>query len=176
MSGDAAQESPQLAALFPVEVQAAELRGAGNPDTLFPEERTGQEKWAAKRVSEFAAGRQCAHLAMRRLGIAPAPLLSRPDRRPAWPAGVVGSITHCAGFGAAVVARESSVRSLGLDAEVFDAVEPHLWPRVLNPHELTWVNSKPESERRLWATVVFSAKEAYLQMPVWSYRKLARVQ
>jgi 4'-phosphopantetheinyl transferase EntD len=151
MSGDTAQESPQLAALFPVEVQAAELRGAGNPDTLFPEERAGQEKWAAKRVSEFAAGRQCAHLAMRRLGIAPAPLLSRPDRRPAWPAGVVGSITHCAGFGAAVVARESSVRSL----------EPHLWPRVLNPHELAWVNSKPESERRLWATVVFSAKEAY---------------
>ena len=157
----AAVDSPQLESLYRVPVAAAELRGAGDPNALFPEERMGQERWAAKRVSEFAAGRQCAHLAMRRLGIAPAPLLPQTDRRPAWPAGVVGSITHCRGYGAAVVALESSVRSLGLDAEVADAVEPHLWPRVLNADEVAWVLSKPDSERRLWATVVFSAKEAF---------------
>ncbi len=161
MSRNAVRESPDLAALLPAGVQAAELRGAGDPKALFPEERSGQDKWAAKRVAEFAAGRQCAHFALRRLGIEPSPLLSRPDRRPAWPDGIVGSITHCKGFGAAVVARDSSVRSLGLDAEVFDAVDQHLWPRVLNTSEFAWVHSKPEPERRLWATVVFSAKEAF---------------
>ncbi|MEO8308115.1 MAG: 4'-phosphopantetheinyl transferase superfamily protein [Pseudomonadota bacterium] len=153
--------SPRLESLYDLPVAAAELRGPPSPNALFPEELKGQEKWAAKRVSEFAAGRQCAHHAMQRLGIEPAPLLSQPDRRPAWPTGVVGSITHCKGYAAAVVAQASSVRSLGLDAEVFDAVAPHLWPRVLNAAEFAWVHSMAESERRIWATVVFSAKESF---------------
>ena len=153
--------SPLLESLYGVPVSAAELRGDGDAGALLPEERLGQERWAAKRVSEFAAGRQCAHLAMRQLGIAPLPLLSQADRRPAWPDGVVGSITHCRSYGAAVVARKTSVRSLGLDAEVSDAVEPHLWSRILTPHEIAWVHFRPEAERRSWATVVFSAKEAF---------------
>jgi 4'-phosphopantetheinyl transferase EntD len=36
---------------------------------------------------------------------------------PLWPAGVVGSITHCAGYRACAVARSEAITSLGIDAE-----------------------------------------------------------
>jgi 4'-phosphopantetheinyl transferase EntD len=161
-------EAPELAALFPVEVQAAELRGVGDPGELFPSEREGKDRWAEKRIREFAAGRQCAREALRRLGYAPAPLLSLPDRRPDWPEGVTGSITHCAGLACAVVASTKCVKSLGLDVEVIDAVDEHLWPRILNAAERSWLQTCPENERRVWATVIFSAKEAFYkcQYPV----------
>ena len=121
----------------------------------------GKERWAEKRVREFAAGRQCARLALQRLGYPDAPLLSLPDRRPSWPSGITGSITHCAGMAGAVVAPTSNVRSLGVDVEVIDAVDEHLWPRVLNAWEHAWLQSFPAGERRIWATVIFSAKEAF---------------
>ncbi|RZL99300.1 MAG: hypothetical protein EOP68_24310, partial [Sphingomonas sp.] len=58
--------------LFPMPVAGAELRGPGDPEQLFPAERARHQGWAAKRVSEFSAGRQCAHAAMAQLGVAPA--------------------------------------------------------------------------------------------------------
>jgi 4'-phosphopantetheinyl transferase EntD len=163
-----AVHAPELAAMFPMAVQAAELRGTGDPTQLLPRERDGKERWAEKRLREFAAGRQCARLALQRLGYPPSPLLSLPDRRPDWPSGVTGSITHCAGLACAVVAPVKLVRSLGVDVEVVDAVEEHLWSRVLNAAERLWLETCPEQERRLWATVIFSAKEAFYkcQYPV----------
>jgi 4'-phosphopantetheinyl transferase EntD len=166
------RDSPELAALFPVEVQAAELRGIGDPGQLFPAEREGKDRWADKRIREFAAGRQCAREALRRLGYGPAPLLSLPDRRPDWPHGVTGSISHCVGLACAVVASTDHARSLGLDVELFDAVDEHLWPRILNTVEQGWLQSRPGGERRVWATVIFSAKEAFYkcQYPVTAQR------
>jgi 4'-phosphopantetheinyl transferase EntD len=164
------QASPELSALFPVPVQATELRGIGDPAQLFPVEREGKNRWADKRIREFAAGRQCAREALRHLGYAPAPLLSLPDRRPDWPAGVTGSISHCAGLACAVVAPVELVKSLGVDVEVIDAVDEHLWPRVLNAAEHNWLRSCPPDDRRMLATVIFSAKEAFYkcQYPVTS--------
>ena len=157
-----------MAALFPVGVQAAELRGVGDPGQLFPEEREGKGRWADKRIREFAAGRQCAREALRRLGFGPAPLLPLPDRRPDWPDGITGSISHCADLACAVVASTDHVRSLGLDVEVFDAVDERLWPRILSTVEQSWLQSRPADERRVWATAIFSAKEAFYkcQYPV----------
>ena len=164
----AAVRSAWLESLFGVDVCAAELRGAGDPQQLFPEERAGQERWVPKRVSEFAAGRQCAHLALRDLGIEPQPLLAQTDRRPRWPAGCVGSISHCAGFACAVVARDSTTRSLGVDAEPMDTLDESLWPRVLGEGERDWVSRQPAELQRRAATLVFSAKEAWYkcQFPV----------
>ena len=165
-----AMYSTELAELFPIAVETAELTVAGDPSQLLPIEREGKQRWAQKRINEYAAGRQCAREALRRLGYAPAPLLSLPDRRPDWPAGVTGSITHCAGLAGAAVARTGEIRSLGLDAEVIDAVDEHLWPRVLNSAERNWLQSCPADERRIWATLIYSAKEAFYkcQFPVTS--------
>jgi 4'-phosphopantetheinyl transferase EntD len=161
-------DSPQIEALFAMPVCAAELRGSGEPGQLLPTEAAGRERWAEKRIREFAAGRQCVRHALLRMGHQPAPLLALPDRRPAWPAGVTGSITHCAGFAAAAVAATPGVRSLGLDVEVSGAVDAHLWPRVLNASERAWLQTCAERDRTLWATVIFSAKEAFYkcQYPV----------
>lgn len=157
----APQGSPRIEALFARPVAAAELHGEGDRQALFEAERQGQDRWVHKRVAEFAAGRQCAHEAMRRLGTEPVPLLRRPDRRPAWPEGLVGSISHCRGFSAAVVAHGTVMRSVGLDVEVAGAVEPALWPRILTPAERAWLYTCPDSVQRLLASVFFSAKEAF---------------
>ena len=175
-----ARRSPWLEQLFGAEVRAAELRGDGDPQQLFPEERTGQERWVARRVSEYSAGRQCAHLALRELGVEPQPLLAQSDRRPRWPEGCAGSITHCRGFAAAAVARTSVLRSLGMDAELAGAVDASLWPRVLGAAERTWVGQLPDAVQPLAATLVFSAKESFYkcQYPItghWLEFQEARV-
>ncbi len=48
-----------------------------------------------------------------------------PGGAPQWPEGVVGSITHCAGYRAAAVALTRDVVSLGVDAEPNEALPDH---------------------------------------------------
>ncbi|HEY3692789.1 MAG TPA: hypothetical protein VGL46_21300 [Pseudonocardiaceae bacterium] len=38
-------------------------------------------------------------------------------RKPVWPPGVVGSLTHCTGYRAAAVAHRRGVLTVGIDAE-----------------------------------------------------------
>ncbi|GAA1927492.1 4'-phosphopantetheinyl transferase superfamily protein [Streptomyces durmitorensis] len=84
---------------------------------LFPEEANVVARAVDKRRREFATVRQCARSALSELGIPPVPILPGPKGAPRWPDGIVGSMTHCAGYRAAVVARSSAVRSIGIDAE-----------------------------------------------------------
>ncbi|MBT3294593.1 MAG: 4'-phosphopantetheinyl transferase superfamily protein [Verrucomicrobia bacterium] len=71
-----------------------------------------------KRLSEFVAGRYCAREALRLLGIeGPHAVGMRPDRGPAWPAGIVGSITHTMGVAWAVAASRQAIRGIGIDIE-----------------------------------------------------------
>jgi 4'-phosphopantetheinyl transferase EntD len=160
--------SRTLESLFPVPVAVSELRGTGDPDQLLPEERAGREHWIAKRQREFAAGRQCARQALQRLGAAHGPLVPRADRSPAWPDGFVGSITHCTGFAAAAAASGDRLLSVGLDAEPCESVDETLWSRILTAREKSWIEEQPIETRRGWATLVFSAKEAFYkcQYPV----------
>ena len=71
--------------------------GAGAGDLLGPE-RDAVTGATPGRVGEFAAGRVAARAALAGLGDGPS-RARRDGRRPRWPAGVVGSITHCAGLG-----------------------------------------------------------------------------
>ena len=107
-----------IEALFPDGVVTVESTDAFSEDALRPEERAGLGRAVEKRRREFAAGRACARRALARLEIADAVLPIGPDRLPAWPAGIVGSITHCAGYCGVAVARRGSILCLGLDAEV----------------------------------------------------------
>ncbi|WP_440581907.1 4'-phosphopantetheinyl transferase family protein [Streptomyces flavofungini] len=84
---------------------------------LFAEEAAVVANAVAKRRNEFTTVRHCARAALSRIGVAPAPILPGQRGAPRWPAGVVGSMTHCAGYRAAVVARADEVISLGIDAE-----------------------------------------------------------
>lgn len=78
----------------------------------------GLAKSSMRRQVDFLAGRYCAREAIRRLGCEPAPILRRDAAGlPAWPQGLVGSITHSGGFASAAVAMRHHAVGLGIDAE-----------------------------------------------------------
>ncbi|MCK2216261.1 4'-phosphopantetheinyl transferase superfamily protein [Actinomadura sp. ATCC 31491] len=126
---------------------------------LFPEEAELVRRAADKRRREFTTARHCVHRALERLGVPPSPVLTGAHGEPAWPPGVVGSITHCAGYRAAAVS--AAPGAIGIDAEP----EGPLPPGVL---EAVAVAEECEQLRRLaaehpgtsWDRILFSAKES----------------
>jgi 4'-phosphopantetheinyl transferase EntD len=128
-------------------------------EALHPDEERCVEGAVEKRRREFAAGRACARRALARLGVEGHPLLSDDRRVPVWPEGVVGSITHCAGYCAAAVARSRDLLALGIDAETSAPLAPRLSERICTPPELEHAAALPGGVGR-WAKLVFSAKES----------------
>jgi 4'-phosphopantetheinyl transferase EntD len=151
---------PILATLFPSAVSVA----GGRPETmsgaLFPEEERLIAGSVAKRRREFTAGRLCARQALAALGVAASPILAH-DRRPLWPSGTIGSITHARDRCGAAVALAEDVAGIGLDVEVLGAVTGELQRHVLTAPERDWLASLPEAVQARWATATFSAKEAF---------------
>jgi len=150
-----------LASLFPPAVATAETRQPGDPALLYAEEAAHLRKAIAKRVGEFAAGRLCARQALQRFGVHGFPLQVGADRRPLWPAGFVGSITHTHGFYGAVVARDTELRAIGVDAELVGRVGRHLWPAICSTAEIAWLERLDEAGQAQLGALIFSAKEAF---------------
>jgi len=142
---------------------AEEVPGAG-ADDLFPEERAQAASFADKRRQHFAAGRRTARRAMAELGVQPQPVPIGAAREPGWPSGVVGSISHTDDYCAAAVARAGEIVSLGIDVELAASVGQRVAERIAVEAEWKGTGARDES----WATVLFSAKEAFykLQSPV----------
>ena len=84
---------------------------------LFPEEEAVIASAVAKRRGEFTTARACARAALARIGVPPVPIVPGVRGAPRWPPGVVGSITHCDGYRACAVARDTDIVTIGLDAE-----------------------------------------------------------
>ena len=103
--------------ILPPAVAAVEEFGDPADAVLFPEEEALIGRAVEKRRREFTTARACARAALGRLGQPPVPILRGERGAPDWPAGIVGSITHCAGYRAAAVARATEVLAIGLDAE-----------------------------------------------------------
>jgi 4'-phosphopantetheinyl transferase EntD len=82
---------------------------------LYPEEQAHIARAVPHRRAEFSTGRHCAREALRALGIPPSAIRVGRLHGPVWPAGLTGSITHDAGLCAAVVARLTQYRGLGID-------------------------------------------------------------
>jgi len=130
-----------------------------DPDgRLFPEEAAQIARAVAARRREFTTGRMCARAALRKLGMAEVPILSGDRREPLWPAGVVGSITHCPGYRAAAVARTVDAMAIGIDAELHAALPAGVLERVSSPQERNWLRAAPAS--LYWDRLLFSAKES----------------
>lgn len=156
--------------LLPDAVVAVEAEGWMWTSPLLPEEEACVRDAAPRRRREFAAGRACARLALERLGL-PAPALGvGPDRAPLWPAGTVGSISHCRDYCAAAVAREDDVRGLGIDAETAGRITPALAGRILRPEEDEGIAELDPGVP--WPGVLFSAKEAFYKcyVPLTGFR------
>jgi 4'-phosphopantetheinyl transferase EntD len=130
-----------IADLLPSAVAASESTG-DPPDAgpgLFPAEEAVMLTAGPRRRAEFAAGRLCARAALARLGVPAAPILPGPAGQPRWPAGVTGSITHCAGYRACAVARTTDVTAIGIDAEPDAALPAGLIEKVATGPERAWI-------------------------------------
>ena len=147
--------------ILPASVAAAESRTDPSGGHLYPEEQALILRAADQRRREFTTVRSCARAALAKLGLPPAPILRGEDGAPIWPAGVVGSMTHCTAYRAAVVARASAVCSVGVDAEPNDPLPPDVMDVVASDDECAWVSclqaTRPEVN---WDRLLFSAKEA----------------
>lgn len=116
----------------------------------------------SKRQAEFLAGRLCARQALQGLTGEPAVPAVAADRSPCWPAGVVGSITHGAGWAGVVVARSHDWRGLGLDVEKCLASEraDRLAGEILTGDELQGYAALSDAARAHRVTLTFSLKES----------------
>jgi len=128
---------------------------------LLPEEAQHLGSAVLQRRQEFAAGRLCARRLLAEFDILNFPVKAANDRQPLWPDTLVGSITHTAGFCAAVVAKRRLLRAVGIDCEVVGSVKVQVWRSICVPHEILWLRSLPELEQAAAATLIFSAKEAF---------------
>ena len=124
----------------------------------LPEEEPLIERSVAKRRNEFITVRHCARLAMEELGVPPAPILKGEKGEPQWPAGVVGSLTHCQGYRGAVVGRSEAVRSVGIDAEPHDVLPDKVLEAISLPRERHEIAALPGGLH--WDRILFCAKEA----------------
>ncbi|MDT5343040.1 MAG: hypothetical protein QOE52_2224 [Mycobacterium sp.] len=131
-----------------------------DPPGLTPmaEEEPLIARSVAKRRNEFITVRYCARMALGELGFPPVPILKGDKGEPCWPDGVVGSLTHCAGYRGAVVGRDGVVRSVGVDAEPHDVLPDGVLDAISLPAERAEMTALPAGVH--WDRILFCAKEA----------------
>ncbi|MGO1054920.1 4'-phosphopantetheinyl transferase family protein [Crossiella sp. CA198] len=144
--------------LLPAGVRAAEILGDDPTAYLLPEETAAVERAVERRRKQYTQARTCARRALSALGLPEQPILRGPKREPLWPNGIVGSITHCEGYCAAAVADRETIRSVGIDAEVHDALPDGVQRLVAVPAEHEWLAAAGAELH--WDRVLFSAKES----------------
>ncbi|MEA2642445.1 MAG: hypothetical protein QOF51_3839 [Chloroflexota bacterium] len=163
-------ESAQLALLratLPARVGIGLRRTDDEGVLLFPEEAQllGPDA-VLKRRRDFAAGRAAARDALQDLGGPAGPIGRSPDGAPVWPAGVVGAISHAAGYGLSLVGWSREYLGLGVDFEDRQREASESVARyVCLPSELEWISEAdpllPANLRRL---LLFSAKETIFKL------------
>src|SRR5262249_11834215 len=147
-----------IEALLPPSVVSVAVRGDDPAAYLHPDETAQLGSVVERRMREFTTGRTCAREALRRLDLPAIPILRGHKGEPLWPPGVVGSITHCRGYCAAAVARQFDVLSVGIDAEIHDALPSGVLEQVCVDQERAWVGGAPRG--LYWDRLLFSAKES----------------
>ncbi|MDG4801895.1 4'-phosphopantetheinyl transferase superfamily protein [Micromonospora sp. WMMD980] len=147
--------------LLPTAAVAVEAFADEPDEPPYPGEEDLLTRAAPSRRREFVTARRCAREALARLGYAPAPIRPGPRREPLWPAGVVGSITHCDGYRAAAVAPATALASLGVDAEPHEPLPDEVLGVVTTagePARLAGLRAVDAGVH--WERLLFSAKES----------------
>ncbi|WP_338673611.1 4'-phosphopantetheinyl transferase superfamily protein [Streptomyces sp. SCSIO 30461] len=120
-----------------------------------------------ERRREFATVRVCAHQALVALGWAAEPVLTGRRGEPLWPAGTIGSLTHCEGYRGAAVAPADRWRALGIDAEPHLALPPGVAREVTSAAEREQLRTLAHRHPgTYWDRLLFSAKESLFK--AWS--------
>jgi len=125
----------------------------GDPNLLWPSERSAILKAVPSRQREYAAGRQAARTAMQHDGL-------------------TGSIAHGGRVCVAVVGWRHEVHAVGIDIEEDRAMGPDLWPSLCTDEEQALLGQLPPHERGRRVTRLFCAKEAFYK---WQYPQTGRL-
>lgn len=150
-----------LEEIVPGCVALAERRGDVGDARLFVEEQALVARAVEARRREFTTGRVCARAALAQLDVPPRALLADADGAPQWPEGVVGSITHCAGYRACAVAHAAEIASIGIDAEPNRPLPAGVLEAIAHPSERVALAAlMRESPAISWDRLLFSLKEA----------------
>lgn len=145
--------------LLPASAAASDMLGDDPTAYLLEAEQALVARAVEKRRREFTGGRRCARRALAELGFPETPILSGAKREPLWPPGVVGSITHCQGYCAAAVARDTELSALGIDAEPHAPLPEGVLAAVSLPDERAWLARLADWDTH-WDRFLFSAKES----------------
>jgi 4'-phosphopantetheinyl transferase EntD len=149
-----------FAPLLPEWVRVAEIEPAlVHPAMLPTEEQSFVVGAVDRRRREFAAGRILVRQLLESLG-QEAILGRASDGRPDWPAGIVGSITHCATLAAAAVARQRDCAGIGIDIEVEHALPQGVARLLFSEQEQRWIEHGDSAARAQTVLRAFCAKEA----------------
>jgi enterobactin synthetase component D len=121
----------------------------------------------AARQLEYRLGRVCAGAAIATLDSA-LPAFAVPmgaDGAPSWPEGLVGSITHTAGFFWAAAGRVSEISALGIDAETIinRPRAARVIRRIVRRREIAALQDALADDGCVALTLAFSAKEAFFK-------------
>jgi 4'-phosphopantetheinyl transferase EntD len=147
--------------IVPKSAACAESFGGPLGTGLFPEEEALVTRATHKRREEFTTGRECARGALAVLGVPPVPILRGYRGAPQWPDGVVGTIAHCAGYCAAVVARATDLVTIGMDAEPNAPLPGGVLELVSLPAERARLRELAAASPEMsWDRLLFCAKEA----------------
>jgi 4'-phosphopantetheinyl transferase EntD len=147
--------------ILPAAVASAEMFTDPPNAALLPQEAAIVERVSDKRRREFTAGRECARIALGKLGVVPVPILIGERGAPQWPPGIVGSITHCDGYRAAAAAHASDVAAIGMDAEPDDPLPRGVLDVISLPAERARLAALAgEGPAVCWDRLLFSAKES----------------
>ncbi len=152
-----------LGALLPAQVHYAEALcdddGAADGAGLLAAELAAIGRAVPKRRAEYTTVRRCARTALAELGVADHPLVKGELGAPQWPDGVVGSMTHCAGYRGAAVALTAHITTVGIDAEPNAALPDGVLDRIARPEDLRDLPAAAGATPA-WDRLLFSAKES----------------
>lgn len=148
-----------LQTITPAPVAASVVAVDGTHDALDAEAEAIRHA-ILSRQNEFTAGRAAARGALVQLGAEPVAILRGEDRRPLWPDGIVGSISHTAGYAAAAVGRSPEIQGLGLDIEEKSPLKPVLYRKIMTPAERELREASPMVGSVPRCKLTFVTKEA----------------
>jgi len=147
--------------ILPGAVISVEAREDPEDIALFPAEESSVGQAVDKRRREFTTARACVREAFRDLGLQPSAVPNGARGEPLWPAGVVGSITHCEGYRACAIARSTQMATIGIDAEPHAALPDGLLGEIAIAQELSWLRERRRDAPDVhWDRLLFSAKES----------------
>jgi 4'-phosphopantetheinyl transferase EntD len=150
-----------IEAILPRHVVAVEAFGEPRDVGLFAEEAAVIQHAGEQRRRDFTAGRACARRALQVLGHCSRAIPSGTQGEPRWPRGVVGSITHCAGYRACAAARSTTIVTVGIDAEPHQRLPDDVDAVITQVDERAMLRRLSDEAPHIhWGRVLFSAKEA----------------